>query len=549
MAKARRVKPDPEWIRARQALLRRLKSEVALRLGTETADVATFRKRYEREFRKSWEISDKTRLLGEVERSEIVYGGDFHALAQSQRTHLRILRSLSMDRPVVLALECFSRTSQKWLDLFLDGEISLDELRERSKWQKGWGFPWEHYRPLLELAKRRKFRLLGLNEPLGSRFHADLRYREEKAARCIRDAYYNAPGALIYVIFGDLHLAESHLPRVVKKQINSRSQVRDLTILMNSERIYFQLAKEGLELSVDVVRLASNRFCVMSSPPWVQWQSYLLFLERSDDLALERVTNDVGDDFDPTDQVAGLIRLAARDIGLDFKVDDLSVECVDDNSIWASVERSLKPEERSIARGLLASGRSFFLPQNGKAYLARTTINHAAMIAGQYIHARLSKRRRALWKMPGDFSALIWVEAAAYFFSKLINHKRHAETFADLKAQLAMSGPSDRGREALRLALDRFMSELIWIRQSRRRASRLRVRQKASYLEAARILGGMLGERLYMAYRSRKLNEDEIIKWLKFDVSSSGFQKDYEIILRKLGEELSRPMPMKRERL
>lgn len=545
----RGVKPDPVWIRARQALVRQLKMEVAHRLGPESEDLALYRRRYERGLRKPWEVSNKARLLAEIERADIVYGGDFHALAQSQRTHLRILRSISGDRPVILALECFPRSSQKWLDQYVAGKISIEELHKRTRWHRSWGFPWEHYKPLVELAKQRGFRLLGLNEAYGSKLHADLEKREENSARVIRDAYYRYPGALIYVIFGDLHLSEMHLPRHVKKQINSKTPLRDLIIHMNSERIYFQLAKKGLELDVDVVRLKSNRYCVLSSPPWVQWQSYLLFLEqweRSGDAALERIEEE---GFDPTDQVVSLIRLAAKDLGLEFKINDLSVHCADENADWRSIEKTLKPSERSVARVLLASGRSFFIPQTGRGYLARTTINHAASLAGQYIHARLSKRRRTLWRMPADFCALIWTEAVAYFFSKLINHKRRSETFADLKAQLAMAGPSDQGREALRLALDQFMSELIWIRQSRRRPLRVRVRRKASYFEAARILGGIRGERLYLAYRSRKLNTKEIVNLLKIDVTSSKFQNDYEMILRKLGADLSRSVPLKRERL
>lgn len=545
----RGVKPDPGWIRARQALLRQLKMEVALRLGPESEDLTLYRRRYERGLRKPWEVCDKRRLLSEIERADIVFGGDFHALAQSQRTHLRILRSISTDRPVVLALECFPRSVQKWIDQYLAGGISIDELHKKAKWHRSWGFPWEHYKPLIELAKRRGFRLLGLNESSGSKLHADLEKREENAARVLRDAYFRYPGALIYVIFGDLHLAEMHLPRHVRKQIKSKTSLRYLTIHLNSERIYFQLAKKGLELDVDVVRLSANRYCVLSSPPWVQWQSYLLFLEqweRGGDAVLERVEED---GFDPTDQVASLIRLAAKDLGLEFKINDLSVDCADENSDWRSIEKTLKPSERAVARSLLASGRSFFIPQTGRAYMARTTINHAASLAGQYIHARLSKRRRSLWRMPGDFSALIWAEAVAYFFSKLINHKRRSETFADLKAQLAMAGPSDQGREAMKLALDRFMSELVLIRQSRRRPLRVRVRRRASYLEAARILGGIRGERLYMAYRSRKLSTREIVNLLKIDVTGPGFQNDYEMILRKLGEDLSRSVPLKRERL
>jgi hypothetical protein len=551
------LKPDLAWIRARRELLKQVKAEVSDRLGPEPEDLALYRKRYERELKGSWRLSSKAELLSEIERSDIVYGGDFHALGQAQRTHLKILRSFPGDRKVILALECFGRGSQKWLDLFLSGAIGLEELKRRAKWGRSWGFPWENYRPLLEIAKRRGFQLLALNEAPGSRFHGDLQVRERNAALVIREAYLHNPGALVYVIFGDLHLARPHLPRLVKEGLKTSRNLRDIIVHLNSEKIYFELARKGLELTTDIIRFSQkdeslqqqNRFCIMSSPPWVQWQSYLLFLERNDDSDLDRGNESEEEEFEPTDQIAGLIRLAARDLGVKFKLDDLSVYSPDDNQVWQSLEKGLKRSEREVARKLLASGRSFFIPASGRGYLARSTVNHAASLAGQYIHAKLSSRRRLLWNMPQDFSALIWTEASSYFISKLINHKRQSETFNDLRAQIALAGPADQGREAMKLALDRFMTELIWVKQGRKRGYQVRPRRKASYFEAARILGGMMGERLYMALRSRKLKEREIVQLLSRDVTHKNFARDYEDILRSLGDIGGAGVESRRERL
>ena len=553
MTRARSVRPDPAWIRARRTLLRQVKSEVVARLGLEPEDVARFRRRYERELSRPWKISSKSRLMARIEQSQIIYGGDFHALAQSQRTHLRILRSLETDRPVVLALECFARSTQKWLDLYLAGKLSLDELRQRAKWGRAWGFPWEHYRPLFELAKKRGFRLLALNEAPGSRHHSSLLKREERAAAVLRRVHMADPQALLYVIFGDLHLAESHLPAMVKSGLKSKARLRDLIIHMNSEKVYFELARRELELSGEIVEFAPDRFCILSSPPWVQWQSYLLFLEHESESASGRGVEDDefatdADDFDPTDQVADLVRLACGDLAIDLRVDDLAVYSAEDRSVWSALDKGLTADERLVARRLLASGRSFYLPRTGRAFLARLTVNHAAGLAGEFIHAKLSKRRRPLWKMPSDFKAQIWTEAVAYFISKLVNHKRRSESLADLRAQLAMSGQAEQGREAMKLAMDHLLSELIWLKQARRRPSRLRARRKTSYIEAARILGGIMGERLFLALRSRKLNEGDVVDLLKLEVAGPRFQANYEMILRKLGEARAESLD-RRERL
>lgn len=537
-----RLRPDPGWIRDRKDLLRRVKAEVSSRLGEESADLKFHRRRYEREFAKQWRQSSQSELLSAIEKADLIFGGDFHASAQAQRTHLRILRGLSDERPVSLALECFSHASQKFLDAYLRGEITIDALKKKVRWDKSWGFPWEHYRPLLELAQRRGFRLHGLNEPPRSRLHAKIEEREMRAAKRIRRIFAASDGVLVYVVFGDLHLAAAGLPKMVrelqrKSQGRHREPIADLVIHLNSEKIYFDLAARGLELDVGVVRLSRNRFCVMSSPPWVQWQNYLLFLEKTGDAELEQDWEDT-EEFDPTDQVASLIRLIASDLKLkstvDLRMNDLAVYSSDDNQVWRRLEQKLKPAERAIARSWLAGGRSFYLPESGTGFLARPTVNHAASLAGQYLHAKLSRRRRMPWRIPGDFSGLIWTEAAGYFISKLVNHHRRSPTLAQLRAQLAIAGPGDRGFEALKIAMNRALAEWILIRQGRRRPFTVRARRKSSYYEAGRVLGGMMGERLYMAYRSRKLGAEEIIQLLGRDVTHKGFEREYEDILRRL---------------
>jgi hypothetical protein len=515
--------------------MKQVKAEVSRRLGKEPEDLKAFTTRYERVMKKPFKVSSKAELLREIEHADLVFGGDFHAHGPSQRTHLKILRALPTDRPVVLALEAFASTTQKWLDLFSSGKLELEELRSKTQWDRVWGFPWENYRPLLELAKKRGFRLLALNLTGGETNQAKLETREKHAARLIRGAYVGSPQALVYVVFGDLHLAPQHLPAQVRDLLSVR-RLKTLTLFLNSERIYFKLAERGLELSVDVVRLNADQFCILSSPPWVQWQSYLLFLEKTGEQNLEfdNQQDDEDHEFDATDHVVSLVKLATHDLGLELKVDDLSVYTTDDNRIWQYLERNLKNKELETARALVAGSRSFFVPSGGVGFLSRSTVNHAAHLAGEYIHAKVSRRRRTLWTMPNDFRALIWTEAVAFFISKLVNHKRASETVHDLKTELALGSPEVGAREAMKVALDWRMSELVLLHQGRRRGLRVRPRRRSSWFEAARILGGMMGERLYLAHRSRKLNLKDIHKLMRLDVASRDFARHYEEIVRMI---------------
>jgi hypothetical protein len=44
----------------------------------------------------------------------------------------------------------------------------------------------------------------------------------------------------------------------------------------------------------------------------------------------------------------------------------------------------------------------------------------------------------------------------------------------------------------------------------------------------------MLGERLYLAYRSRKLKPDTLVTWLKCDPGSRAFLDIYDGIVEKI---------------
>jgi hypothetical protein len=101
------------------------------------------------------------------------------------------------------------------------------------------------------------------------------------------------------------------------------------------------------------------------------------------------------------------------------------------------------------------------------------------------------------------------------------------------------------------------MSELVYFHQGRRRKRSVKPAKNASYLEAALILGRMMGERLYGAYRARKILRREIASLYKTDVLGRDFSRVYDAITlrlaRAVGTEIapSGLMPVKgrRERL
>jgi len=538
-----------KWIRIRKDLYLQMERQVRHRLGEDTPELMRYQKVYQKEFLKKWQSATKEDLWQRISESQVVLMGDFHALHQSQKAQLRILRHIPKERKVLLAVEFFEAADQEKIDRYLSGKMSEREFLKSIQWQTKWGFPWEHYRPLLRWAQKHKISVFGINKSYKKRSAATLKSRDIFAGKKIADLMQKNPDHLVFVIYGDLHLAGPHIPQEIERHAGKSSAKKILRIFQNAERIYFQLLQHDLESSADVVRLSQNAFCLMSVPPWVKWQNYLMYLEQAYDVGLE--AEDEDDDemaLDYTDHVGRYVQIISEELGLSVSLDELSVYTARDSSFWHQVRQSYDTDKLRRIEEMIADEMSFYLPEIKAAYLARATVNHAASLAMRYIHAQTRAVKRLLSQVPEDFLGLIWLEAVAYFGSKIINHKRKTDTVADIKASLSSRGPNNLGKEALQLALAQKMHELMVITGVPQHRLQARPRKKWSYWLAASLLGGMLGERLYGGYRKKLVSPLTIQSFLKKPVDEKSFTVAYYDIVEVI-ESLPAPFHSKREKL
>ena len=444
------------WLKTRKKILQQIKRRVAAHLDREPIELVKYRREYERSLKRKFQLSDITELMSQIKSAQVIFGGDFHAFSQAQRMHLKILRRFRADEHLTIALESTSPKQNKIVESYLRSEISEEVFLKKMKWNETWGFPWENYRPIFELARSRNYRIIGLSDHFYDK-SKNLVSRDKLAAKLLVREISNRPEQKLYVLFGDLHIARKHLPTEFKISAEkAKLKIASLSILLNPESIYFKLAEKGLENKIEIVRLSKNEFCVMGSPPWVQWQSYLMYLERSTDQMLQ----DEEPEFDPTDEVRALVELIGSDFNLKMATNDLAVYSSYDEKIWRAISKLVSKKEFKIIEELIEDGRSICFPQNGVCYLARPSVNHVADLAGQYLHAKLSKRKRFFWNMPKDFERQIWCEAMSFFISKLINHKRYSHSLLDLSQKLRENAQGNE-QEILKLALDHRMSEVF----------------------------------------------------------------------------------------
>src|SRR5215471_4085295 len=239
------------------------------------------RRKYLREFNESFRTYESVLTGEEVQAAlrgaDVVLVGDYHALAASQRSAASLLehRALAGDRPVILGVETIFARDQHILDEWWRREIDEAELRQRIRFDLDWGYDWDPFHELLVSARDNAEALYGLD----CMPREDLRKigaRDRHAALKIAEIRQRHPGAVVYVLFGESHMAPAHLPRAVRKE-NPEAKVA--TVLQNVDSLYWRAAGERAD-KVEAVRVKEDVFCIFNATPLEKYESYRLFLDQ-----------------------------------------------------------------------------------------------------------------------------------------------------------------------------------------------------------------------------------------------------------------------------
>ncbi len=175
------------------------------------------RRKYLREFNQAFStyesVLTREQMHEALHGADIVLIGDYHALPAAQRYAASLFeqRALAGDRPVVLGVETIFARDQHILDEWWRREIDEAELRQRIRFDLDWGYDWTPFYELLVTARDHAEALYGLD----CMPREDLRKigaRDRHAALKLAEIRERHPNAVIYVLFGESHLAPGHLP-------------------------------------------------------------------------------------------------------------------------------------------------------------------------------------------------------------------------------------------------------------------------------------------------------------------------------------------------
>lgn len=441
-----------ELLAIQMRLWRRLQREIDASIADDPANITIYQDEYERDVRRYAAVASKADLVESALLADVVYVGDYHTLPQSQRTLVKLLLALTRRREVTLAVEMVHTPHQKHLDRFMAGTMAEGRFLQKIEYERTWGFPWPPYREVLEVAKDRGVRCIAINiDPRDAR-DDHLLERDFHAAKLIVDELEARPRSLVLVFDGDLHVARDHLPLLVDTELQRRKLEprQRLIVHQNAEQVYWQLAREGREQRVSVVRLDDDSFCVLNASPIEKLHSYLNWVGAREALEppLGASTWDVWDQdeldedsFDDeldedeaagvhdrgaeyAEQVLAIVQALAKFLGV--KRDDLeefelfTVNDLDFLDHLVESGRFTAAEIEDVKRQIL-SDESYFIPKGDIIYLADFSVANAAEEATHFLHHKCSGYR---WDRPRDLVTDFYhrcvTEALGFFGSKVV---------------------------------------------------------------------------------------------------------------------------------
>jgi uncharacterized iron-regulated protein len=105
-------------------------------------------------------------MVRQMQQADVVYLGETHDRAADHAAQLAIIQTLHDRQPnLAIGLEMFQRPYQSVLDAYVADQITETQLRQKTEYDKRWGFDWELYAPILRYAKAQKIPLIALNTP------------------------------------------------------------------------------------------------------------------------------------------------------------------------------------------------------------------------------------------------------------------------------------------------------------------------------------------------------------------------------------------------
>lgn len=499
--------PRAELVRMQRALFARNARQIRDSVRVHEPDFARYERRYRRAVASYQRRVSVDAMLARALQSDIVYVGDYHTCAQSQRSFLRVLKAcVGHGRDVAIALEFVHARAQSAVDAYLAGVIDEATFVHRAGLKHHWIFDlWPHFRPIFEFAKYHGLPIFAVDAATGA---ASLAARDRATGERLVHLKRRAPDELLFVLIGDLHLAPQHLPAETSRAANAHGiSIRECILYQNSEQIYWQLARAGQEHATEVVQIRDHVFCRMHTPPVVCQQSYLNWLEHHDDGEID-FADAKAQFMDLVERIAAFVR-----VSLPPHADDLTVYSCGDFSFLARLAKAhqVPPRELSRIRKHVLASESYLHAAAKMVYLGNLSLNHAGEEAAHYVKTLASGVETRARSRVDAFYANVLHECLGFFGSKLVSHQRKCAHPPQLRALVRYLHALPRIPVARQVE---YVAAEMALRAVRQRGlltpAQINALPDAVWFAASHSVGYMLGDRLFYAVMSRRVGRAEL---------------------------------------
>ncbi len=492
------------WMDLQKRLQERLEFSLRERLGPESPILTQYREQYFRTL-PSWtgRRLSPVELTRRLSGADAVLLGDFHSLAQSQRTALRLLKRLMRAgfRPA-LGLEMIPAERQAELDAFLEGSMKSREFLE--VFREGWDFPYKPVRTLLTYARYHHLPVLALNSD-PAEDEDPLEARDRRAAEILvrhRRAYPEQP---VFVLMGDFHLGEDGLPAAMRL---AGFEGEVLRCFQNPAPLYWE-ALESLGECPEILELAGGEAAIQSATPIVKLQSYHYWItgqELEQDTVAARPPEDPGELIaDLSEEVDELLHRVAHFLKIPLLEEDPAAILWTGQDDFTSLAEGLEgwtPEDINLVTTSLAWGHGCYLPKRNLGFLAKLTQNRVAEMAGRILLARSARVASRPRTLVDDFYLRVVETALTFLASKIINPMRKYRDIPKLEGMLQRNRPGRNGWRGRARQLLRYLeAEQRYLQEGDETALAGRFFRLPAHehLDLTRAVGKHLGGRLYEA--------------------------------------------------
>jgi hypothetical protein len=483
------------------------------------------RRKYLRDFSEAFQTYRRVLPYAELEsqlnRADLILVGDYHALPASQRFTAEMLRRLAASgRAIVLGVEAIVARDQHIVDEWQRGEIDTQELCSRIRFETDWGYDWQPFRELLETARALGAPIYGLDCTPRQDMRS-IRARDQHAAAKIAGLRKAYPEAQLVVLFGESHMAPTHLPMLVR---DLRPEDEMLTVLQNVDTLYWLSAGEPQDL-VEAVEVLDDVVCVFSATPLEKYEHYRLCIERWKQA--RSATLDLAPSF--YNLIGSLFRFLNVDLyntGGRFLVDELPEvwSVTSEEQLERLLARRMSTRSSEVRRRVEKQG-SWFVGERNVIVAREFRMPWAAEQASRFVHHACRAGSLKQSSCEDAFYGQVLEAALAFLGSKILCPSRKLYDEAQVRAEYGkpeQALPPAMTTRSYRHALDLVMQ----MRATAGEGVDPTLLLDGDRREVAiRLLGHLLGSDLYRAYVSGRLGKRFLRSLFFRDLSKEGEAK------------------------